>query len=43
MLNMILPLLNLVLYDLLFLLKVVFEVLELRNEHHRETLNSVYC
>jgi hypothetical protein len=42
MLNVILPLLNLVLYDLLFVLKVVFEVLELRHEGHRETLNSVH-
>lgn len=42
MLNVILPLLQLVLYDLLFLLKVVFEVLELRHEGRRETLDPVH-
>jgi hypothetical protein len=41
MLDVLLPLLQLVLYDLLLLLKVVFEVLELRHESRRETFDTL--
>ena len=42
MLNVLLPFLKPVLNDLLFLLKVVFEVLELRHEDRREALDTVH-